>query len=956
MDGWYCRLDYGWIGAVIDVLFVVGLASWWWREQGWHAGLRRGAGALSVGVTLLALLLGVPMTSHVLFDGPDLCVVAPFPEELSRALRDLVFAQVMLVGALVTPFVLTPSRHPASWPPPGWLARGVGWVVGWALVGVGLWRWHHVSGAIDTHGLTVWGIGFGVTVALAFGRALDLLVAPVGARLSLLAMTVPFVYFGVFGVASPDEVVSTEPQGDWYAAARARLGAIPEGGPVILVAASGGGARAATFATLVLETLSRPGDQHFAYADPDHVIDVAFEHPPSAYIWLISGVSGGSVGTAHYLARHYGSGGRGRESGAPMQTGYPASMRPSGLQPQVADLVEALLDDPHLDEVMTDFNAPAIRGMLTPWSTRGRGLADYWDTRFGWEESFSATSPTPRPLAVFNAVLVASGRRLLIGEPPLPPELLKESYDRNLDTLPGRALDRVRPVALSELDERLRPTVGEAVRMSASFPFGMDMAVLQARHTPASWPPTAEGEPTGTRTLEIGDGGMVENTGTATIIDLLRALATNAVHNADAAWIASELRRRGVLVVEIDSGAKPTADIGVSTQLLHPVASPASSLTECSYTGERSAVTLRRVSNPLRAQRWSWASFVYCPKSAEQSVMTAWALGADEQADLLDMYATTTLDGTCFPERGEKSAKRASPLNVIAAAFQPADAIPTIDEARLGDPAPVGPVAAWSAIDAHLRHGDVPSALVGARRAFGPSAPSEARLAAVADALHEAERVEAGKVVPIGVELANEGWIVSRRWLGDTLVWAKIDVPAAVPGDHLAGSLVRVTHRVTVHEQIQTGGADLPVALAGPAAALSVKEVQMVGDERDRWEMARVAWDVRLVPRDRCLDENVDVTWCTEGGAPARRGALLLAGRLAASGRFSDGCVSVLEVGKGVFLEPARTHWLAEDTVGRAVTETLASEPGGPAWEPAQAPKGGVALRVGCGGSTIASP
>lgn len=47
MDAWYCRGDYGWIGAVVDVLLVVGLASWWWRVQGWRAGLRRGAGALS---------------------------------------------------------------------------------------------------------------------------------------------------------------------------------------------------------------------------------------------------------------------------------------------------------------------------------------------------------------------------------------------------------------------------------------------------------------------------------------------------------------------------------------------------------------------------------------------------------------------------------------------------------------------------------------------------------------------------------------------------------------------------------------------------------------------------------------------------------------------------------------------------------------------------------------------
>ena len=88
-----------------------------------------------------------------------------------------------------------------------------------------------------------------------------------------------------------DEHGSVEP---WYAAFEQRIKSIPEGEPVLLVAASGGGSRAAIFAGLAMEALARtPCGKRAGDNWAKHVV-------------LISSVSGGSLATAQFAHRQGG--------------------------------------------------------------------------------------------------------------------------------------------------------------------------------------------------------------------------------------------------------------------------------------------------------------------------------------------------------------------------------------------------------------------------------------------------------------------------------------------------------------------------------------------------------------------------------------------------------------------------------------------------------------------------
>ena len=95
----------------------------------------------------------------------------------------------------------------------------------------------------------------------------------------------------------------------------------------------------------------------------------------------------------------------------------------------------------------TDFMAPILRGVLTPFATRGDCLYHFWDQRFGWSGDYqnnlrrhgarsntpdsagrekrmpsrsSALHPPAGPLVLFNTTDVETGRRVVVGFPSIP--------------------------------------------------------------------------------------------------------------------------------------------------------------------------------------------------------------------------------------------------------------------------------------------------------------------------------------------------------------------------------------------------------------------------------------------------------------------------------------------------------------------------------------------------------
>jgi hypothetical protein len=611
------------------------------------------------------------------------------------------------------------------------------------------------------------------------------------------------------------EAVAEQP--DWYDHLYRRILETDERAPVVIVASSGGGSRAALFTSLVLEALSN-----------ESLTDWSQEAKYENLKWgdqivLMSSVSGGSLGNGYYAARltradpeiH-----RPRirnsfatpladQSAFEYRQLYDTIYEPLWEQyveqasrstdratrewgQTIQDAVNrktALGSDPNFkarylesafaDDMCTDFMAPLFRGFMTPELERGRGLAVFWEQRFGWDGTnrrgfpYGGEEPgRPRtPQLLFNATEVGGGRRLVVGFPPLypntfhlPPPVRPMADEKSQGT-----------VTLEDFSPTFELRLSEAVRMSSNFPWGIPPAsmrrpvrplkqtlnadqlkqvrdkltpeappslrpfagksdLVEVRVVKALYPKEAEeasllsDEVSADRqraqlenlVLWLGrvrfdprvpenfrkwaesavaeldasghlgrgnarqlalDGGVNDNTGIPSLCELLEHLERTAkpfeetartggkpdefqsATRADKAWlILYELRRRGVVLVEIDSGAKPSSS---PPAVLSTVRVPIQGLENASYAiagGDEDAYLsrIRKVVQPrqrsyttkdvgtLDREKWSKSdsiiaqSWLYhlkfvCNHSTQDDVMTAWALAPHDKAKI---YAT----------------------------------------------------------------------------------------------------------------------------------------------------------------------------------------------------------------------------------------------------------------------------------------------------------------------------
>jgi len=395
--------------------------------------------------------------------------------------------------------------------------------------------------------------------------------------------------------AVPQAAASSAGGGDtaaeaWYAAFGQRIRSIPEGEPVLLVAASGGGSRAAIFAGLAMEALARTP---CGAREGDHW---------ARHVALISSVSGGSLATAQFVQRQGGELPEPRpellnsiksELLMRMDRAAQAShVRYQELHPTAADsesrdvqrrlraweqteeICQRLVhgqpqpQDPAwvvqsglMDDLCTDFMAPVLRGVWMPNLSRGESLRAFWKQRFGWRQSNDQTgyamgqNPPQfdwirHPLVAFNACEVLQGTRCVIGFPAIPDELVRSAGN------PDRE-----PHSLVDWEAGRAIELGQAVGMSANFPFGFNPIEIRTQGS-------------GERPL-ILDGGMSDNTGLDTLYRILHNLqrlsqdkGRESVKNT---WDA--LCARHVVILEIDSGAKPRR-ASATTRMLSTVAAP----------------------------------------------------------------------------------------------------------------------------------------------------------------------------------------------------------------------------------------------------------------------------------------------------------------------------------------------------------------------------------------------
>ncbi len=406
---------------------------------------------------------------------------------------------------------------------------------------------------------------------------------------------------------------------------------MPPDRPVILVAASGGGSRASLFTSLVLEELSRHEIPYDSLRPSGSDFDV--EPPPyrpADQILLISSVSGGSLASACYLSTPY----RTHEATVTeswrsrwlpkLPEGHVLPLRNSvrtellghtlsslermrcrdarHYQREVATveddivvkdfLIEAqtqlkeegeaswIFECPLADHMCTDFMAPLLRGTLHPGLDRGEHVRAFWEselcldtTNVDWNTVHSANSPAPPPVLLCNATDVKTGRRMIIGFPPLPEDfftphkLLAHEQTRLNQVRSWRDATRTCKTAGSVR----KITLADAVRISANFPWGFPIARVSGTD------------------LRLIDGGVCDNTGLDSISYVLEALShwskLDRIENGKlskqdesrsrkAKTIIDRLKERGVILLEIDSGAKPQEPSFIAQQLsglLEPV-------------------------------------------------------------------------------------------------------------------------------------------------------------------------------------------------------------------------------------------------------------------------------------------------------------------------------------------------------------------------------------------------
>ena len=194
-------------------------------------------------------------------------------------------------------------------------------------------------------------------------------------------------------------------------------------------------------------------------------------------------------------------------------------------------------------------------------------------------------------------------------------------------------------------------SLADAVRLSANFPWGFDVPRLAGQGSP---------EQTGTMRKLI-DGGVVDNTGIDTIRNLVQQIESlsndrNQKHEAlrfEAKQLRNELLRRGLILLEIDSGSKPSSSPLLET--FPAIADPLSALTRAAHANATSVKAAHKDALTAAVERlWEHedldldreasgmgeggiASFSFVCNHSDD-VMTAWALGPEDKAKLFASF------------------------------------------------------------------------------------------------------------------------------------------------------------------------------------------------------------------------------------------------------------------------------------------------------------------------------
>jgi hypothetical protein len=249
---------------------------------------------------------------------------------------------------------------------------------------------------------------------------------------------------------------------------------------LVAVTASGGGIQAAAWTCRVLTGL------HELYVD---------ELARSTF--LISAVSGGSVGTMYYLD----SWGKGNTFALPARLRQPPGELPKPGS-SLANAMESSLEATAWGLAFPDFLRVLFPPLVARTDDRGARIEAAWRQRLSSPETrlTHLSGPVLRgamPIPVFNATMVETGQRFLAS-----PVLGRQA------ACPQNWEAR----QLRELYPEADPYVSTMVRLSATFPFVSPIC----RPWPTSSPKWNED-----RAYHFADGGYIDNEGMVTVVEWL---------------------------------------------------------------------------------------------------------------------------------------------------------------------------------------------------------------------------------------------------------------------------------------------------------------------------------------------------------------------------------------------------------------------------------------------------
>ena len=267
------------------------------------------------------------------------------------------------------------------------------------------------------------------------------------------------------------------------AALHQRIGKMDESKPVVMVAASGGGSRAALWSTHVMEQLQLEIPQF------------------KEQLGVVSSVSGGSIGQMYFWDKYYFKEGQAPEASSAAES--------SSLTATVWGLT--FLEAPRLL-----FSSNVIKG------DRGWAQEKTWQQLLNQPEKkishlYENVKNGEWPIPVFNSCFQETGQRFLISPVALNSDANLNSAaknDNNLNNPDGKFATVISPFRDSVVDLNLDMKLVTAARLSATFPYA----------TPQSQSDVTiqvEGEPTETQKLHAADGGFYDNSGVITILEII---------------------------------------------------------------------------------------------------------------------------------------------------------------------------------------------------------------------------------------------------------------------------------------------------------------------------------------------------------------------------------------------------------------------------------------------------